>query len=84
MCPARSLFLTIASRIWAFLSKISVSKFRYAGPEFQSVTDVWTRGWATTHMVSDKNIVVASVDGRGSAYEGGVIVALLVNANLFT
>lgn len=42
----------------------------YAGPEFQSITDTWTRGWASTHMVSDKNIIVASVDGRGSAYEG--------------
>nr|XP_039253153.1 prolyl endopeptidase FAP-like isoform X1 [Styela clava] len=42
----------------------------YAGPEFQSVNDIWTSGWSSTHMVSDKDIVVASVDGRGSAYEG--------------
>ena len=44
---------------------------RYAGPEFQKVTDTWRKGFAQTYMVSTRNIIVASVDGRGSAYEGG-------------
>ncbi|CAK8673557.1 unnamed protein product [Clavelina lepadiformis] len=42
----------------------------YAGPEFQKVTDTWRKGFAQTYMVSARDIIVVSVDGRGSAYEG--------------
>jgi len=42
----------------------------YAGPEFQKVQEVWTSGFTQTYMVSNRDIIVASVDGRGSAYEG--------------
>jgi len=42
----------------------------YAGPEFQKVQSRWTEGFAQTYMVSSRDIIVASVDGRGSAYQG--------------
>jgi len=42
----------------------------YAGPEFQKITETWTTSMDQTYMVSDRQIIVASVDGRGSAFEG--------------
>jgi len=42
----------------------------YAGPEFQKITSTWTKALAQTYMVSERDIIVASVDGRGSAYQG--------------
>lgn len=42
----------------------------YAGIEFQKVQETWRRGFAQTYMVSGRDMIVASVDGRGSAYEG--------------
>jgi len=42
----------------------------YAGPEFQKVQSTWTNNFAQTYMVSSRDIIVASVDGRGSAYQG--------------
>jgi len=44
--------------------------FRYAGIEFQKVQETWSRGFSQIYMVSNRDIIVASVDGRGSAYEG--------------
>ncbi|XP_078489096.1 prolyl endopeptidase FAP-like [Ciona intestinalis] len=42
----------------------------YAGPEFQKIQDVWRKGFAQTYMVSTRDVIVVSVDGRGSAFEG--------------
>lgn len=41
----------------------------YAGPEFQKVTDEWSPDFCQS-MVSEYDIICASVDGRGSAFEG--------------
>lgn len=41
----------------------------YAGPEFQKVTDTWSPDFCQS-MVSEYDIICASVDGRGSAFEG--------------
>jgi len=42
----------------------------YGGPGFQKVQDRWTRSWAPIHMVSTYDIIVVSLDGRGSAFRG--------------
>lgn len=39
----------------------------YAGPEFQKVTDEWSPDFCQS-MVSEYDIICASVDGRGSAW----------------
>lgn len=41
----------------------------YAGPEFQKVTDSWAPDFCQT-MVSEYDLICASVDGRGSAFQG--------------
>ena len=37
----------------------------------------WTRSWAATYMVSQYDIIVASLDARGSGYRGDGIMHLL-------
>ena len=41
----------------------------YAGPEFQKVEDRWSVDFCRS-MASEYDLVCASVDGRGSAFEG--------------
>jgi len=42
----------------------------YAGPEFQKIQSIWTESFTQTYMVSSRDMIVASVDGRGSAFQG--------------
>lgn len=52
---------------------ITFEYHRYAGPEFQKIQSTWTKAFAQTYMVSEREVIVASVDGRGSAYQGLII-----------
>ena len=44
--------------------------FSYAGPEFQKIQSRWTESFSQTYLVSNREVIVASVDARGSAYQG--------------
>jgi len=46
--------------------------YRYAGPESQEVTETWARSFSQTYMVSHRDVIVASVDGRGTAFSGQI------------
>ncbi|CAK8673111.1 unnamed protein product [Clavelina lepadiformis] len=49
----------------------------YGGPGFQKVQDRWTRSWAPIHMVSQYDVIVVSLDARGSGYRGDGIAHML-------
>ena len=42
--------------------------------QFQEVTEKWDSGFDITFMVSERQVILASVDGRGSAFEGDFMV----------
>lgn len=45
------------------------SPFRYGGPGTQLVTDRWKIDWST-YLASNKDYIIAQIDGRGSAGQG--------------
>merc|ERR1719317_150042 len=46
----------------------------YGGAGYQKVQDRWTRSWAPIHMVSTYDMIVVSLDARGSAFRGNDIM----------
>lgn len=47
--------------------------YRYGGPGSQLVTDRWKVDWSS-YLASARDIVVAQIDGRGSAGQGYLLL----------
>ena len=46
----------------------------YAGPEFQKVQETFKTSWPQVHFPAAYEAITVSVDGRGSAYQGNVLI----------
>ena len=52
---------------------------RYAGPGSQKVQSRWVESFSQTYLVSNREYIVASVDARGSAYQGFSLLCSCTN-----
>ena len=52
-----------------YCSNLTIAFLSYGGPRTQTVSSKWSIGW-DTYLASQRNFIVASVDVRGTGFQG--------------